>query len=71
MITLPKTAQRDIGDLNLTPYACYLIIQNADPSKDVVALGQTYFAVQTRKQELMEDAFEKLGSEEEKYLIVF
>ena len=52
MITLPKTAQRDIGDLHLTRYACYLIIQNADPSKEVVALGQTYFAIQTRKQEL-------------------
>ena len=68
MIALPKTAQRDIGDLHLSRYACYLIIQNADPSKETVALGQTYFAVQTRKQELLEDAFEKLGSEEEKRL---
>ena len=69
-IALPKTAQRDIGDLHLTRYACYLIIQNADPSKEVVALGQTYFAIQTRKQELLEDAFEKLGSEEEKRLFL-
>ena len=68
MIALPKTAQRDIGDLHLTRYACYLIIQNADPSKEVVALGQTYFATQTRKQELLEDAFDRLGSEEEKRL---
>ncbi len=70
MISLAKGATRDIGDLHLTRYACYLIIQNADPSKEVVALGQTYFAVQTRKQELLEDAFEKLGSEEEKRLFL-
>lgn len=70
MIALPKTAQRDIGDLHLTRYACYLIIQNADPSKEVVALGQTYFAIQTRKQELLVDAFEKLGSEDEKRLFL-
>lgn len=70
MITLAKGATRDIGDLHLTRYACYLIIQNADPSKEVVALGQTYFAVQTRKQELLEDAFAKLGSEEEKRLFL-
>ena len=68
MITLAKGATRDIGDLHLSRYACYLIIQNADPSKETVALGQTYFAIQTRKQELLEDAFEKLGSEEEKRL---
>jgi DNA-damage-inducible protein D len=66
MVSIGSSAQRDIGDLHLTRYACYLIIQNADPSKEVVALGQTYFAVQTRKLELLEDAFEKLGSEEEK-----
>ena len=70
MITLPKGATRDIGDIHLTRYACYLIIQNADPSKEVVALGQTYFAIQTRKQELLEDAFEKLGSEDEKRLLL-
>lgn len=68
MVTIGSGAKRDIGDLHLSRYACYLIIQNADPSKEVVALGQTYFAVQTRKQELLEDVFEKLGSEEEKRL---
>jgi DNA-damage-inducible protein D len=66
MVEIGSGAARDIGDLHLSRYACYLIIQNADPSKETVALGQTYFAIQTRKQELLEDAFEKLGSEEEK-----
>ena len=67
MVSIGSGATRDIGDLDLSRYACYLIIQNADPSKEVVALGQTYFAVQTRKQELQEDAFETLVCEEEKY----
>lgn len=68
MINLPKGATRDIGDLHLSRYACYLIIQNADSSKEVVALGQTYFAVQTRKQEIIEQSFEELHNEEEKRL---
>jgi len=69
LIDLPKGAKRDIGDIFLTRYACYLIVQNADPSKEVVALGQTYFAVQTRKQEIQED-FEKLRSEDDKRLFL-
>lgn len=69
-IEMPKGAQRDIGDLHLSRYACYLIIQNADPSKEAVALGQTYFAVQTRKQEILERAFEQLQSEDEKRLFL-
>ena len=55
MVELGSGAKRDIGDLHLSRYACYLIMQNADPSKEVVALGQTYFAVQTRKQEISEE----------------
>ena len=70
MINLPKGAQRDIGDLHLSRYACYLIIQNADPSKELVALGQTYFAVQTRKQEILEQAFEQLKNEDEKRIFL-
>ena len=66
MIDLPKNALRDIGDLHLTRYACYLIVQNADPGKEVVAMGQTYFAFQTRKAELIEEAFEQLETEEDK-----
>ncbi len=68
MVEIGSGAMRDIGDLNLSRYACYLIIQNADPAKEVVALGQTYFAIQTRRQEKMDEAFEKLESEEEKRL---
>lgn len=57
MVKIGSGAERDIGDLFLSRYACYLIIQNADPKKEVIALGQTYFAVQTRKQELAEEEF--------------
>ena len=58
MIDLPKGAQRAIAVTYLSRYACYLIIQNADPTKEVVALGQSYFAVQTRRQELSDQASE-------------
>ncbi|MCK4662302.1 MAG: DNA damage-inducible protein D [Bacteroidales bacterium] len=70
LVKIGSGAQRDIGDIQLSRYACYLIIQNADPSKEVVALGQTYFAVQTRKQEVLEESFGKLQSEDEKRLFL-
>jgi len=70
LIDLPKGAKRDIGDIQLSRYACYLVVQNADPSKEVVALGQTYFAFQTRKQEILEEQFGKLQNEEEKRLLL-
>lgn len=54
MIDLAKKAKRTVLDYKLSRYACYLIVQNSDPRKEVVALGQTYFAIQTRKQELNE-----------------
>lgn len=68
MIDLAKTAQREISDIKLSRYASYLIVQNADSSKEVVALGQTYFAVQTRKQELNEQ-FSLLDEDERRLAI--
>ena len=58
MVEIGSSTSRQIKDLALSRYACYLIMQNADPSKEVVALGQNYFAIQTRKQELQSQAIE-------------
>lgn len=60
MVNLGSSAKRKIEDIELTRYACYLIVQNGDPRKETIALGQTYFAVQTRKQEI-EENFEELS----------
>jgi DNA-damage-inducible protein D len=66
-----KGAKHTYSSYKLSRYACYLIVQNADPGKEVVALGQTYFAVQTRIQEIQNmDAYNELSTEEEKRIFL-
>lgn len=71
MIELGKGGKRKLESARLSRYACYLIVQNADPAKEVVALGQTYFAVQTRLQEIRQmEAYNQLDTENEKRLFL-
>jgi len=72
MVKIGSGAERGFDDgVKLSRYACYLIVQNADPSKEVVALGQTYFAVQTRLQEIRQmDEYNRLSTEDEKRLFL-
>lgn len=70
MVDIGSGAKRQVGDIRLSRYACYLIVQNGDPSKPVIANGQTYFAMQTRRQELRDDeAFARLTEDEKRLAI--
>ncbi len=62
-----KGKEEIIKDYKLSRYICYLIVQNADPSKEVVALGQAYFAIQTRKQEITEEEYDSLSDDEKRF----
>ena len=66
-IKMPKGAEKEIKDYKLSRYACYLIAQNGDSRKKVIALAQTYFAVQTRKQEITEKEYSLLTEDEKRF----
>ena len=67
MIKMPKGATKEVIDYKLSRYACYLIVQNASPVRHKsVALGQTYFAVQTRKMEITQEEYSKLSEDEKR-----
>ena len=70
MVDIGSGAKREIEDYRLSRYACYLIVQNGDPTKPVIANGQTYFALQTRRQELNDDEKFARLSEDEKRLAI-
>ena len=65
MVELGSGATREVDDYRLSRFACYLIVQNADPSKKNVAMGQAYFAIKTRQKELIEEEEQKLIQSEE------
>jgi DNA-damage-inducible protein D len=70
MVDIGSGAKRQVEDCRLSRYACYLIVQNGDPSKPVIANGQTYFALQTRRQELADDEKFARLSEDDKRLAI-
>ena len=67
MINIAKGAKRKVVDYKLSRYACYLIVMNGNPQKEIIALGQTYFAIQTRKQELIEKKYSELTEDEKRF----
>ncbi len=66
-IDMPKGATKTIDDYELSRYACYLIAQNGDSRKESIALAQTYFAIQTRKQEITEQEYDSLSDDEKRF----
>lgn len=70
MVDIGSAARREVEDYRLSRYACYLIVQNGDPTKPVIANGQTYFAMQTRRQELQDSAkFAQLPEDDKRLAI--
>ncbi|WP_242470185.1 DNA damage-inducible protein D [Thiococcus pfennigii] len=70
MVEIGSGARRQVADIHLSRYACYLAVQNGDPAKPVIANGQTYFALQTRRQELRDDETFARLSEDDKRLAI-
>lgn len=71
MVQIGSGTERELDSMHLSRYACYLLVQNADPSKEIVALGQTYFAIQTRKQEIIDSKkYQELKTEDKKRLFL-
>jgi DNA-damage-inducible protein D len=68
MVTIGSGAKRQVEDYHLSRYACYLVVENADPEKEVVALGQAYFAVQTRRMELHDAEVEGMTEDQRRLL---
>lgn len=68
MVDLGSGSKRNVKDYMLSRYACYLIVQNGDPRKEIIALGQTYFAIQTRRQEIA-DTFNQLDEDSKRLVI--
>ena len=68
MVDIGSGAEREVDDVTLSRYACYLIVMNGDPRKEVIALGQSYFAVKTRQQELI-DNYEELTEDQKRLAI--
>jgi DNA-damage-inducible protein D len=66
-IEMPKNATKEIKDYKLSRYACYLIVQNGNPKNKIIALGKTYFAIQTRKQELTSNEYSLLEENEKRF----
>ncbi len=67
MVDIGSKTKRIIQDYKLSRYACYLIVMNGNPKKEIIALGQTYFAIQTRKQELSEKEYHELTEDEKRF----
>ena len=68
MVDIGSKTTRKIIDYKLSRYACYLIVMNGNPQKEIIALGQTYIAIQTRKQELSEKEYNELSEDKKKII---